>query len=55
MVYDYKVSERRFKDDYELKSVIGGGIVSQVRECIHRGSGNKRAVKIYRKAKLTEK
>ena len=43
-----------FKDDYIVKSVIGTGVRSVVRECVLKVSGEHRAVKIFRRKNLSE-
>ena len=39
----------RFTDVYRLGDVIGGGAFGEVRICLNKSSGVKRAVKICRK------
>ena len=42
-----------FKDDYEIRKVIGNGVQGVVRECVQRISGEHRAVKIIKRKNLT--
>ena len=46
-------NEHSFHDIYRLSSLLGTGTFGEVRICVHRSSGVKRAVKIIRKDLLT--
>lgn len=55
MVYDYTDDPKKtFKEDYELKSVIGHGTKGEVRMCVHRRSKAKRAVKIIKTKSMSD-
>lgn len=42
-------NDRRFQEVYRIKDIIGVGTFGEVRVCVHRETGTRRAVKIYRK------
>ena len=46
---------RVFKEDYEVKKVIGNGVQGVIRECIQKSSGEHRAVKIIKRKNLSAK
>lgn len=48
-----KENKLQFQEVYRIKDVIGRGSYGEVRICVHRETGAKRAVKIFRKDLLT--
>lgn len=48
-----KENKMQFQEVYRIKDVIGRGSYGEVRTCVHRETGAKRAVKIFRKDLLT--
>jgi len=46
-------NSKKFEEVYRIAHVVSKGVFGEIRTCFHRETGRKRAVKVYRKEKIT--